>query len=212
VSQQHPEIDVQVVRWEKITFAEKLATFRDMAVQVSGVGTAQNNAFLLPAGAVHVSLGWRHAEAKCRIHYFDSMTINSLDQARVLYRTCFDPWELAPPRPAKETGATGANVRLNLTKTTALIDEALRLQAAGFPIPVPEHVNSNVYDRAYEEMAIRSKGATHRLRTNDVEENEMHKGLCWTVNGIEDILWGRLANSCGPYTTYKDAIIRDFNL
>ena len=72
MGQQHPEIDVQVVRWEKITFAEKLATFRDMAVQVSGVGTAQNNAFLLPAGAVHVSLGWRHSEAKCRIHYFDS--------------------------------------------------------------------------------------------------------------------------------------------
>ena len=111
------------------------------------------------------------------------MTINALDQARVLYRTCYDPWELAPPRPAKETGATGANVRLNLTKTTALIDEALELQAAGFPIPVPEHVNSNVYDRAYEEMAIRSNGETHRLRTNDVDENAMHQGLCWTVNG-----------------------------
>eukprot|EP00966_Prymnesium_polylepis_P334594 7389964-Prymnesium_polylepis.1 len=151
-------------------------------------------------------------DRRARAPLYAAVTINSLDQARVLYRTCFDPWELAPPRPAKETGATGANVRLNLTKTTALIDEALRLQAAGFPIPVPEHVNSNVYDRAYEEMAIRSKGATHRLRTNDVEENEMHKGLCWTVNGIEDILWGRLANSCGPYTTYKDAIIRDFNL
>ena len=154
-----PQIRVQLVRWEKMSFVEKLTTFQNMDVQVTGVGSAQMNTFLLPAGAVSVCLGWRHQDARKKIYYFDSHRLNALDHVRVIYYPDYDPWELAPARPANETGETGANVRLNITKATAIVRSALELQAAGFEVPVREGLNANHYDRAYEEMARRSNGA-----------------------------------------------------
>ena len=209
VGRQHPELDIVMIRWEHMTFVEKLTTLRDMSVQVSGVGTAQGNSFLLPVGAVHVCLGWRHDESKIRIKYFDSMTLTSLDHVRVLYRTFYDPWELAPPRPPKETGATGANVRLNLSRTASLIDEALRIQAAGFETPLKEYSNSNPYDYAYEAMAKISNGLTHRERTADTGDGPRSGSNCWTANGVDDMLWGRLSDLC-VFKRYKGEILRTF--
>ena len=52
------------------------------AVQASGVGSAQINHFLLPAGAVAVCLGWRDTRAKRGIQYFDAHIIRSLDHVK----------------------------------------------------------------------------------------------------------------------------------
>ena len=66
------------VRWEKLSFVERLHKFQKTAVLVSGVGTAQMSSYLLPAGAVIVCLGWRHEEARNRIEFFDSHILNGL--------------------------------------------------------------------------------------------------------------------------------------
>lgn len=132
-------------------------------------------------------------------------------QVRVLYYPGYDPWELAPLRPANETGETGMNVRLNLTKATALVAEALALQAAGFAIPVPEGLNSNEHDRWYAELARRSKGVSHRARTGDDALPLPSSLLCWTINSVSDMLWGRYAQRC-PWAPWVAGILKDSQL
>ena len=61
----------RLIKWETMSFKDQLSAMRNAAVQVSGVGSAQINQFLLPRGAVAVCLGWRNENAKHGIHYFD---------------------------------------------------------------------------------------------------------------------------------------------
>lgn len=66
--------EAQLIKWETMSFKDQLGAMRSAAVQVSGVGSAQINQFMLPRGAVALCLGWRDEQARSRIHYFDHRT------------------------------------------------------------------------------------------------------------------------------------------
>ena len=198
------EVTTRVVRWESLSFAEQLRVLSETAVQVAGVGTAQMNSFLLPAGAVALCLGWRHDGSKRRIEYFDSHILRSLDHVRALYYPSYEPSEL-----------TGSSVTLNLTKATELVWRAVRIAARGFSVPVPPDANANDHDRAFAylndlsgEKAVRARTAEEAF-TPGVKEGVTHRCIC---NGVAQMLWGPLASRGCPWQPYIRQTIEAFGL
>ena len=118
------------------------------------------NSYLLPRGAVAICLGWIAKDDALAgdITYFDSHILNSLDHVRSLYYPSYDRSEIN----------YGGTVTLNALKLTRLVRAALRLQAAGFEIPVPFGVNSNVHDRAFTALVAITNGSALLSRVGDV--------------------------------------------
>ena len=197
---------VELVSWEKLSFLQRLRTFEKLHVLVSGVGTAQMSAYLVPAGAVILCMGWRFDEARSRIYYFDSHILHGIDHARVLYYPNYGPEEIGVSDATK-----GFPIVLNVSKASAHVASALRLHSSGFPVPVAEDENGNFYDRAYAELGRRTGGVSHRVRTGDDRLPPQHKASCATLNSVHEMLWGPAASAC-PWKAEVPGIIRDLGL
>ena len=179
---------VQKVRWEALSFAAQLRLLRSTAVLLSGVGSAQMNHFLLPRGSVGVCLGWRSAHAKRRIQYYDSHLLRSLDYVRAMYYPSYDPWELDEPH---------GHVRLNLSKASRVIADAVALHQQGFEMPVPPAQNANRFDRAWEALVEYSGGQALMDRSNDRDwVTPTHGSQCINQNGLQEVFFGGHTERC----------------
>lgn len=173
--------DARLIKWEGMSFAEQLRVMRSAAVQVSGVGSAQINQFLLPRGSVAVCLGWRDEHARHRIHYFDHHILRSLDHARVLYYPSYTAAELRQP----------SAVTLDLPKATALIKQAVDIYKQGFTVPIDPDVQANKYDRAFTKLNEQTNDLALAMRTTDYDwAGSAVPQHCHTFNGVEGLFWG----------------------
>ena len=181
----------ELTRWESMSLAAQLAKLRTVAVLVSGVGTAMQNTFLLPAGAVAICLGWRQEESRHGIQYFDSHIMRSLDHVRALYYPSYDSTEL---------GHGGANaVTLKIPKALALVQQALTLYRAGFAIPLALDANANRFDRAFAQLNREMSNLPLMLRTNDLDWGRSaypHKSECSNMNGVNQMFFGPSGRLC----------------
>ena len=172
----------RLIKWETMSFVDQLKAMRTAAVQVSGVGSAQINQFLLPRGAVAVCLGWRDEHATHRIHYFDHHILRSLDHVRVVYYPSYSQAELR--------GASNA-VTLDLPKAVDVIKRALTIYHSGYSVPLPEDVNTNAYDRAWAALVRETNSEALQMRTDDYDwAGAPPPKECTTYNGIEQMFWG----------------------
>jgi hypothetical protein len=202
-------VNARLIKWEDLSFVEQLRTIRGAAVQISGVGSAQMNQFLLPRGSVAISLGWRNERSRNGIYYFDSHILRSLDHARALYYPSYDRNELA---------AGQRSVRLDLKKAVALVKEALAIHHAGFATPLPEGANANRFDRAFSKLVKLTNGSALMARTDDyVWGSGAYPKGCTTRNGVEDMIWPGVnqgpapAGAC-PWQSHLPQLIREFDL
>ena len=195
------EISAQVIQWERLSFVQQLKLIATIDVQVSGVGTAQMNSYLLPPGSVAVCLGWRHEESSRRIHYFDSHLLRSLDHVRVLYYPNYSTAELSG----------GLNtVTLDMEKAVRLVRSAVALQKAGVRIPVAEDDNANDYDSAFEMLVERTGGLALQLRTGDGALPPPDKPNCM-MNGVADMIYGEASRAC-PWANFVPLVRARFGL
>lgn len=193
----------RLIKWEDMSFAEQLHAIRGAAVVASGVGSAQINQFLLPTGSVAVCLGWRIDGTRRGIYYFDNHILRSLDHARTVYY---------PSYSAREREGHETTVTLNVTKFVDVIQEALDIYNTGFSTPVPEHVNTNDYDRAFEALVQRTGGLALQLRTNDYDWHQRRApAQCTLMNGVEQMLWGPAAVNC-PWQPHVQQVRNEFGL
>ena len=191
----------RLIKWEDMSFAAQLRAIRGAAVVASGVGSSQINQFLLPEGSVAVCLGWRDDNTRRGIHYFDSHVLRSLDHARAVYY---------PSYSVEERRGNGNTVTLDLGKAVSVIKEALDIYYKGFSTPLPEHLNANDYDRAWEALVQRSDSLALQLRTNDYDwQKRSAPSRCTTPNGVELILWG--VQGC-PWQPHVQSVRQDFGL
>lgn len=205
-----------LIKWEQMRFVDQLHQLREAAVHVSGVGTAQMNAFLLPPGAVAVCLGWHNAKTARRIDYFDSHVLHSLDHVRVLYYPSYDSDELA-------RASSMDQVRLNVPKALGVLRSALALQNASFATPVPLELNANEWDRAYRALADISP-ASHMARVGDVDWEPPSKGgatnECTVRGGMQrcmsnspfQMLLGGPQPPCCPWKPFAARIAKQHGL
>ena len=205
-----------LIRWEQLRFVDQLHQLREAAVHVSGVGTAQMNAFLLPPGAVAICLGWHNAKTARRIDYFDSHVLHSLDHVRVLYYPSYDRDELA-------RASSMDQVRLNVPKALGVLRSALALHNASFAIPVPLELNANEWDRAYRALADVSP-ASHMARVGDVDWEPPSKGRatneCTVRGGMSrclsnsplQMLLGGSQPPCCPWKPFAARIAKQHRL
>ena len=187
----------KMIRLESMTFAEQLSEMRSCAVQVSGVGSAQINNYLLPPGAVAVALGWRYPAAaggtRLNITYFDSHLLHSLDHVRSLFYPSYSTWELA----------LGSQVvRLDMQKAMRVVNQAIDVHLSIYPLPVPFEENANSLDAAFTAAVRATDGRLLRMRSNDVDfdnKDELGpiKGCKQSINGVIELLEQSNARACG---------------
>jgi len=193
----------QLIKWETMSFAEQLAAMRSAAVQVSGVGSAQINHFLLPQGSVAVCLGWRDELARSGIHYFDHHVLRSMDHVRTVYYPSYSLRERAKPKA----------ITLDLDKAMRVIGDALAIYRKGFSTPLPADANANHFDHAYEELNRLTASVVTQMRTNDYDWRRPAPRGCTNMNGIEEVLWDPSAGRkpC-PWQQHVPKLLVDFGL
>lgn len=192
----------RLIEWEQLSFVEQLRTMRAAAVQISGVGTAMMNQFLMPKGTVAVCLGWREEKSRHGIQYFDSHLLRSLDHARALYYPSFDRHELGRPG--------SSSVTLDMPKALGVVKQALEIYREGFEVPLPEDANANRFDHAFEKLVALTGGDALMARTDDYAwDTAKYPKACTTMNGVHFMMWG--TERC-PWYKPVPALIREFDL
>lgn len=192
----------RLIRWEDMSFVQQLKVMRSAAVQVSGVGSAQINQFLMPPGSVAIALGWREDSSRHGIHYFDSHILRSMDHVRTLYYPSYSAHE----RRFRD------EVELDLAKAVGLVREAVALYRAGFAVPVPLSDNANKFDRAFTRLVELTDGKALQQRTDDFAWGaESVPVACTRMNGVDRMLWQADARQC-VWQPYVAQVIREFDL
>lgn len=89
-------------------------------------------------------------------------------------------------------------MRLDLSKSSDLIHEAIELHLRGFAVPVPLEMNANRHDAAYTLLSRLSGGRAHMARTRDLPFEEMARFSACCRNSVFEVLWQWTALSRVP--------------
>lgn len=192
----------RLIKWEDMTFVQQLRAMRSAAVQVSGVGSAQINQFLMPQGTVAVTLGWRDDQSRHGVHYFDSHVLRSMDHVKALYY----------PSYTRQERAIRDEVNLNLTKAVELVKQGIDIYKKGFTSPLPLEANANKFDHAFTRLVELTHGKALAHRADDYAwgKESVHVA-CTRMNGVEKMLWTADAQKC-VWQPYISQVVREFDL
>jgi hypothetical protein len=127
LKQRFPQAEFQETHWEKLGgHTAEVQRLLDTHILVSADGTGSLTLFMLPPGAVHISLGIVTPRGSGNMADF---IYSGVDHIRVLY------YDGLPPQPGS-TNNTGA-LEVPASKLAPFIARAIALVTGGFTVPVP---------------------------------------------------------------------------